>query len=89
MQQAFTRIRAPSLRSAAQERWDVCSAAAATSGGEGRRSTLVSFDWGRSPRPLTVYLQNLLCPLLNVTVRYPFAHEKFQRAMWSTNVHSR
>lgn len=76
------------LLNVARERWDLCSAAAAMRG-DGDRDTLLSFDSGRGPRPLAVYLQNLLCPLLGVTVRYPFAQESFQRELWRSHSHLR
>jgi hypothetical protein len=33
-----------------------------------------------------VYLQNLLCPLLNVKVVYPFASTTYQNSLWRTDI---
>lgn len=65
----------------------MCSAAAR--GDPSGDGTLVSFDTGRKPRPLAVYLQNLLCPLVGVAVRYPFGMAGVQKAIWAVNAHVR
>lgn len=61
------------------DRWNLCQAASVQ---ESR--TLLSHDMGMSPRPVAVYLQNLFCNLLNVTVVYPFRNKAFIDAVWST-----
>lgn len=58
----------------------MCTAAASL-----ESKVLVAFDSAHKPRPLEVYLQNLFCAMMNVSVHYPLSSEGFQKALSSGN----
>jgi len=50
----------------------------------------VSFEDGLSAstdeNTLKVFFQNLLCPKMNVIVKYPLSHYKYQSVLWKSDV---
>lgn len=79
-EQPLSDIWSTSFKQVTLERWQICLFARS----QGAMAVLLSFDDGLLPRPLQVYLQNLLCSYLGVHVAYPFGDLKFQASLRST-----